>query len=61
MGEFSGADAIYAPIVLRFSGYDVKPSGFAGEYIEMVLQNAHMQSWVEAGKKEAQIITFDEA
>jgi len=57
-GEFSGADAMFAPIALRLSIYDVKVSGFVREYIETVLQNEHVHSWVEAGKKETQIIDF---
>ncbi len=61
LGEFSGADAMYAPIVLRLSGYDVKLSGFANEYVQMVLQNEYLQDWISAGKQETQIISFDEA
>jgi glutathione S-transferase len=59
-GEFSGADAMFAPIILRFSGYDVKLSGFAKEYSEMVLENMHIESWIEAGKAETQIIEMNE-
>ena len=55
-GEFSGADAMFAPVVLRLSGHDVKLSGFAHNYVEMVLQNKYMKDWVEAGKLETQII-----
>ena len=59
-GEFSGADAMFAPVVMRLTGYDVKLTGFAHEYTQMVLENEHMQEWVEAGKKETHIIEFDE-
>jgi glutathione S-transferase len=59
-GEFSGADAMFAPIVLRLSGYDVKLSGFAKEYIATVLQNEHIQSWIKAGKAEKQIMAMNE-
>ncbi len=59
-GEFSGADAMFAPIVLRFKGYDVKLTGFAADYSEMVLENKYIKEWVEAGKQETQIIELDE-
>ena len=59
-GEFSGADAMFAPIVLRLSGYDVKLTGFAKEYIKMVLQNENIKDWIEEGIKESQIIGVDE-
>jgi len=59
-GEFSGADAMYAPVVLRFTGYDIKLSGFAQEYSQMVMENKYMQEWIAAGKQETQIIDFDE-
>jgi len=57
-GEFSGADAMFAPIALRFSIYDVKVSGFVSEYVDTVLQNEHIQRWIEAGKQETQVIDF---
>ncbi len=59
-GKFSGADAMFAPIVLRLSGYDVKLPGITKEYVKMVLQNEYMQSWIEAGKAEKQVIEIDE-
>ncbi len=60
MGEFSGVDAMYAPAVMRLIGYDVKLSGFAAEYANIVLNNQHMQDWMAAGKKETQILASDE-
>jgi len=59
-GEFSIADAMYAPVVLRFNGYDVKLDGVAREYVESVLGNTHIQSWIEAGKAEKEVIAQDE-
>ena len=59
LGEFSGADAMFAPIALRFSIYDVKVSGFVNEYIDTVLENEHIQHWIDAGKQETQVIDFD--
>lgn len=58
-GEFSGADAMFAPIAIRFSIFDVKLSGYAREYVELVLQNEHIKNWMEAGRQETQFINFD--
>ena len=60
MGEFSGVDAMYAPVVMRLISYDMKLSGFAAEYADTVLNNQHMQVWMVAGKQETQIIALDE-
>ena len=60
LGDFSGADAMFAPVVMRFIGYDVKLAGFAAEYVDFVYNNKYMQEWIEASKKETQIILEDE-
>ena len=59
-GEFSIADAMYAPVVLRLHGYDVPLAGMVKRYVEHVLENNHLQEWIEAGKQEIEIIEFDE-
>ncbi len=60
-GEFSIADAMYAPVVLRFHGYDVMLSGIADEYVQHVLSNEHIRDWTEAGRQEVEVIDQDEA
>ena len=59
-GEFSGADAMFVPIVSRFKTYDIQLNGFASEYVQMVTENTYMKEWVEAAKKETEIIEQDE-
>jgi glutathione S-transferase len=59
-GEFSAADAMFAPVVMRFIGYDVKLSDFAADYVDFVSINQHMQDWIVAAKKETQVIVQDE-
>jgi glutathione S-transferase len=59
-GGFSIADAMYAPVVLRFHGYDVPLSGAARDYVQFVLANAHIQDWIEAGRRETEVIGEDE-
>jgi len=59
-GDYSIADAMYAPVVLRFQGYDVKLNGAAADYVNTVLKNEHIQDWIEAGKQEKEVIQQDE-
>lgn len=59
-GEFSIADAMYAPVVLRFSSYDVKVDGVAREYVDTMLGNSHLQSWIKAGTAESEVIAQSE-
>ena len=60
LGDFSGADAMFAPIVMRFIGYDVKLTGFSAEYVDFVYNNKCMQEWINDSQKENQIILEDE-
>ena len=59
-GEFSGTDAMFAPVVMRLINYDVKLSGFAAEYVDFVHHSATMQEWIEGSKSETKIIEEDE-
>ncbi len=59
-GEFSIADAMYAPIVIRFNGYGVPLDGIEKAYVENMLNNPHIQAWTEAGKIEKEVIDEDE-
>jgi len=59
-GTFSIADAMYAPVALRFQTYDVALSSFAREYVNSVLENPHVIEWVEAGKNEIEVISQSE-
>lgn len=60
-GRFTIADAMYAPVVVRLHGYDVKVSGVAQQYIDAMLANPHLQEWIEAGRQETEVIAKDEA
>jgi len=59
-GEFTFADAMYAPVVLRFQTYDVALPSLAREYANRMLENPHVIEWVEAGKNEIEIISQSE-
>lgn len=59
-GEYSVADAMYAPIALRFYGYNIPLQGLEADYVENVLNQPCIIEWIEAGKKEKEIIENDE-
>lgn len=53
-GAFSAADAMYAPVVLRFRTYDVAVSNKA--YYDAMLSLPAMQEWIAAAEREAESI-----
>lgn len=58
--DYSIADAMYAPIVMRFVGYDVPLDGIEKAYVESVLNQPALQEWIDAGKMEVEVINEDE-
>lgn len=59
-GDFSIADAMFAPVALRFSGYNVSLKGIEADYVRSVLGHPAIIEWIEAGKLETEIIEADE-
>jgi len=59
-GEYSVADAMYAPVVLRFNTYGARISQTARWYMASVLEDAPLQEWLQAAKQEPWIIAADE-
>lgn len=55
-GNFSIADAFYAPVVTRFATYGVKLSPLLAAYSESVLALPAMQQWTAAAKAETETI-----
>jgi glutathione S-transferase len=53
-GHFSIADAMYAPIALRFQTYDVTVDGAAADYATTLLGLAAVQEWVAAARAESE-------
>ncbi len=51
-GQFTIADAFYAPIVSRFLTFGVSPGGIAGEYMDAVWALPAMQDWAEKARAE---------
>jgi glutathione S-transferase len=51
-GHFTIADAMYAPVVLRFVTYGVTLDAVEQAYADAILQLRAMQSWLEAASQE---------
>jgi glutathione S-transferase len=51
-GEYSIADAMYAPVVLRFNTYRAQISDTTRWYMAAVLEDSALQEWVQAAQKE---------
>lgn len=55
-GQFTIADAMYAPVCFRFLTYAVAPEGAGGEYLRTMLTLPAMQEWRAAAQAEAESI-----
>jgi len=59
-GNYSIADAMFAPIVLRFEGYNIPLEGLEKAYVDSVLRQPSIKEWISAGKLEKEVIEMDE-
>ncbi len=59
-GEYSIADAMYAPVVLRFNTYGAQLSETARWYMATVIEDPIMQSWLRASHDEPWTIKSSE-
>ncbi len=55
-GGFTIADAMYAPVVLRFATYGVELAGAARAYAEAITALPALQEWLAASRAEAETI-----
>ena len=60
-GEWSIADAMYAPVALRFLTYGIELSEGARAYQQKVLASASLQQWLEEASLDKDIVEEDEA
>src|SRR3974390_1483207 len=51
-GERTMADAMYAPVVTRFTTYDVKLEPRLKQYADLIMHLPEMREWLEAAKAE---------
>lgn len=59
-GNFSVADAMYAPVVLRLRTYGINLPESAGFYPQRLLESEAMQEWLAAAECEVEVIDADE-
>lgn len=59
-GEFSAADAMYAPVVARFDGYSIPVDDEIGAYMAAVMELPAFKAWKAAGIVEPWVLDFDE-
>jgi len=61
LGGYSLADAMYAPVALRFHTYGAQLSPVAAAYVQAVLADPIMGEWLAAARAEPWVIAHDEA
>jgi glutathione S-transferase len=59
-GEFSAADAMYAPVVHRLNGYSWPVEGDTRSYLDAMLDLPAMRDWQKAAAAETWIVPSDE-
>ena len=63
--HFTAADAFFAPVVLRLQTYanasDIVLKSTTKQYCQTMLNNPHIQSWIDSAFKETRVIKEDEA
>lgn len=60
-GEWSIADAMFAPVALRFKTYGIELSAGAAQYRDHVLASPTIQRWLSEASLETEIVDIDEA
>jgi len=58
-GTFSGADAMYAPVVSRFVTYGVETDAVVGRYVAAMLEQPAVQGWMESARDEPLIARYE--
>ena len=57
-GNFTIADAMFAPVISRFITYDVKLGDIEQDYVETIWSLPAMQEWINAAYLEPEMIHF---
>jgi glutathione S-transferase len=60
-GEFSIADAFYAPVVTRLMTYALPVSDSTRQYMQTMLQHPAMQAWIDAALQEDAWVNYLES
>ena len=59
-GDYTAADAYFAPVASRFKTYAVRLDDDAREYQQALLQTPGMKAWTKAVSKETEFVAEDE-
>ncbi len=59
-GAFSAADAMYAPVVMRFATYAVDLGSEAARYCESMRATPAVRAWVQGALEEKEVVAEDE-
>jgi len=59
-GDYCVADAMYAPVVLRFRTYGAQLGKSSAAYVATALADAHLQAWLAAAAAEPWTIEYSE-
>ena len=59
--RFGIADAMFAPVCVRFRGYGVPLAGAAADYVAAMYELPAMSEWLMAGRAESERVAHDEA
>jgi glutathione S-transferase len=60
-GDFSAADAMYAPVVTRFATYSIEVDPVSRAYMDAILSLPAFRAWQAAGMAETWVLDHDEA
>lgn len=60
-GAYSAADAMYAPVALRFLTYGLPVEGAAAQYLQTTLADADLRRWIADAEVEGVVVPSDEA
>ncbi|MBD2292937.1 glutathione S-transferase family protein [Anabaena sphaerica FACHB-251] len=56
-GDFTIADAMFAPVVMRFIAYDVALDAISRNYVKAIYELPAMQEWITSAKREMEVIS----
>ncbi len=59
-GEFTAADAYFAPVVRRFLGFSVQLPELCAQYVAIIDALPAMRKWVEVALREHDFVEIDE-
>jgi len=61
LGQYSLADAMFAPVVLRLGTYGIEPPADLQPYCSAVLNDETLSVWIDLALQEKWVVEADEA